>query len=189
MNDERALRLGVLKVVSECIKQRYDEARAQAAQEMRRGDRLMARSPLDDRKIGAVSLSDPKPTAKVTSEARLREWIEKHYPESVQPDFEIVGSQEEVIATLYDHAPHLLRKITTADRDLVDRIKKDSTELGAPVGPGGEADVDGIEVTVPNAVVSFRADPDALGVVVEMFRSSRLSFEGLVQPEIEGGSE
>lgn len=186
MSDELALRVGVLKVVSDYTRDAYHAARAEAQQAMGRGDRWMARSPIDGSKIGAVSYSDPKPKARVSDEPALNSWVEKNYPDRMVHELNVIGSDEEVKAVLYDHAPHLLKKVTAPDPDLVRQVKTDSTELGAPVGPSGEADVDGITVDTPEGAVSCKADPAAPGVVVELFRSGRLTLEGLGQ--IEGGN-
>lgn len=187
--EDLALRVAALKVVSDYATRRYNEARAEAAAKMRRGDRLMGRSPLGEVKVGAVSKSDPKATARISDEQALTRWIAEHYPEHVAYDFDIVGSHEEVAAVLFEHAPHLLRKITIVDQDTIKRIKSESAALGAPVGPGGEADIEGIEVTVPEGVVSCKPDPNALAAVIDLFRSNQLSFESLVHPELPGGEQ
>jgi hypothetical protein len=186
-NEDLALRVASLKVVSEYTARRYNEARAEAAAVMQRGDRLMARSPLEGVKIGAVTKTDPKATARVTDDAAFTAWIHKHYPDRMEFDFVIIGSDQEVISVLFEHAPHLLRKVTKPDPELVKQIRTDSASLGAPIGPAGEADVDGIEVTTPEGVVSCKPDPNALAAVVDLIRAERLSLEDLVRPELPGG--
>lgn len=189
-NDNLVLRVAALKVVSDYAKRRYDAARAEAAAVMRRGDRLMARSPLNELdKLAAVSKTDPKPVARVSDETALLAWVERHYPDKVGWDFDIIGSDQEVKAVLFEHAPHLLRKIRLADPELVKQIRSDSAALGAPIGPGGEADVDGVTVETPEGTVACKPTDDALGVVVDLARAGVLSLEELVRPELPGGAE
>ncbi|WP_116051911.1 hypothetical protein [Amycolatopsis palatopharyngis] len=188
-NDDLALRVAALKVVSDYTTRRYNEARAEAAERMERGDRLMARSPLAGVKVGAVSKSDPKPVARVTDEKAFTDWVRKNYPDRMVYDFDVIGSTQEVVSVLFEHAPHLLRKITKPDPELVREIRADSVGLGAPVGPAGEADVDGLEVTTPDGIVSCKPDPEALAAVVDLIRADKLSLEGLVRAELPGGAE
>lgn len=184
-NDDLALRVAALKVVKEFTAGKYEEARAEIAKTMGRGDRLMARSPLDDSKIGAVSMSDPKPTAKVTNESALMAWLAQHYPEHIHNGYEINATTEQVTRVLFEHAPHLLQKVRRIKPDVLSSITKASAALGQPVGPGGEADVPGITVETPDPVVSCKpADDSALTAVMDLIRAERLGIDGVVRPEI-----
>jgi hypothetical protein len=182
--DDLTLRVAALKVVSEYTAQCYREARVQIGERMARGDRLMARSPLG--KLGAVSRSDPKPTSRITDQSEFTAWVEKHYPERMVLDFEVIGSTQEIVSVLFEHAPYLLRKISKPDPELVKEIRQDSVKVGAPIGPGGEV-VDGLEVSTPDAVVSCKPDDDALSVVAQLIRSNALTFDELVTPALPGG--
>lgn len=185
--EDLALRVAALKVVADTARDAYNQARADAAAVMQRGDRLMGRSPLDGAKIGAVTKTDPKPVCRITDESALTDWVVEHYPNHVEFDFDVIGSDQEVKSVLFEHAPHLLRRTRTISPDLLRQLREDSTALGAPVGPGGEADVPGLVVEIPEGTVSCRPDPDAFAVVVELVRSERLSFESLVHPTLPGG--
>jgi hypothetical protein len=187
MSEDLALKVAALKVVSDYTTQRYNEARKEIGATMHRGDRQMARSPLGEVKLGAVTKTDPKCTALIADESAFTAWVEQHYPERMVYDFDVIGSEQEVKALLFEHAPHLLRKVAKPDPELVKQIRQDSVSIGVPMGPGGEVDVDGVEVKTPEPVVTCKPDPNALAAVVDLFRAGRLSFESLVRPELLGG--
>src|ERR1044072_2334795 len=106
--DALMLRAVALKVVSAFTGQQYDEARAEVAEVLGAGDRVMVRSPLDGTKLGPVTASDPKPVASVVDDPALLAWTEATYPEHVESGYRIVGAATEAEAGLFDHAPPLL---------------------------------------------------------------------------------
>jgi hypothetical protein len=187
-NEELALRVAALKVVTEFTLQRYNDARAELGGKMQRGDRLMARSPLDgETKIGAVTKSDPKAVAQISDKAAFEAWVAETYPDRMERDYEIIGSHQEVAAILFESAPHLLRPIVKVDPELVKQIRSDSAKLGCPIGPSGEADVPGVVVSTPEGVVACRPDDNALVAVIDLFRAEKLTLESLTFPELPGG--
>lgn len=185
--EDLALRVAALKIVADMSRDAYNQARATAAAAMQCGDRLMGRSPLDGAKIGAVTKTDPKPVCRITDQSALTDWVAEHYPNHVEFDFDVIGSDQEVKSVLFEHAPHLLRRTRTIAADLLRQLREDSAAIGAPVGPGGEADIPGLVVETPEGTVSCRPDPEAFSAVAELVRSGRLSFESLVRPSLPGG--
>jgi hypothetical protein len=188
-NDELAVRVAALKVISDLTSECYNEARAELGKRMQRGDRLMARSPLDGApKIGAVTLSDPKTVAQISDARAFGAWVAENYPDRMERDYEIVGSHQEVAAVLFENAPHLLRPVVKPDPELVKQVRQDSAKLGCPIGPSGEADVPGVVVSTPDGVVACKPDPDALAAVIDLFRADKLTLESLTFPELPGGA-
>jgi hypothetical protein len=188
-NDDRARRVAILKVVSEVTASAYKEAREELAPHMTRGSRLVARSPLDSNtKIGAVTLTDPKAVATISDRKKFEAWVGEHYADQIERDYEIAGSHQEVAAILFENAPHLLRAITKVDPELEKQIRTDSAKLGIPIGPNGEADVEGVTVFIPDAHVTCKPDDNALATVVDLFRSKQFTLESLTFPEIPGGA-
>lgn len=183
--NDLVLRTAALKAISDYTTKAYNAARAEVAGVLGRGDRKMARSPLDDTKLGAVYVTDPKPQCLVTDEAELTEWMAEHYPAAIESGYEIAGSEAEVVAVLFEHAPHLLRRIRRVDSEQLRELRANSIALGAPIGPGGEADVPGIEVHTPDGVVTCKPDAAAIHAVVALFRAGRLELDGTVLPAIE----
>jgi hypothetical protein len=187
MADLDVLRVAALKVVADYAKDCYETARKGMAGSMEKGDRLTARSPIDGSKIASVSKTEPRKVAVVFDQEAFTKWLLANYPESVGYDFDITGSDQEVKSVLFEHAPHLLRRRVVPSPELVKRIKQDSVQLGVPIGPNGEAEIDGFRVDEPEGDVRVRADEGALVAVVELFRAGRLTLEELVLPQLPAG--
>lgn len=169
MSDDLALRVATYKVLADFAKAQYDDARAQIAARMERGDRLMAVTP-DGVKLAAVSKKDPKPMALVVDAAALREWIAEHYAERMIDDLDVIGSDVEVKEALFQHAPHLLRQVSKADPDMVRSILTESRKHGMPAGPNGEVEIPGVQVDTPEGVVSCLPTGEAMAAVVDMLQ-------------------
>lgn len=178
-------RVAILKVIADYTKSRYDELRAEAGDAMGQGDRTIARSPLDQSKLGAVYVTDPKPVCRVTDLAALTDWMCEHYPLLTDQGYEICGSDREVIDVLFEHAPHLLRQVRRIKADDMRELKAGAVALGQPMGPGGEADMPGIEVTTPPGVVTCKPTETAFQSVMDLHRANRLLLDGTVLPAIE----
>ncbi|WP_027946569.1 hypothetical protein [Amycolatopsis taiwanensis] len=168
MSDNLTVKVAAYKLLADHIKGLYDLARAEIAARMERGDRLTAVT-ADGVKIGAVSKKDPKPLALVVDAAALREWIAEYYPERLIEDLVFVeGADEEIKEVLLVHAPHLVRQVRKADPDIVRAILTESSKRGFVVGPGGEAEVPGVEVQAREGVVACLPTDDAMPAVVQM---------------------
>lgn len=184
--DALVMRAAALKVISEFTKGRYDDTRSELSVLLHKGDRLISRSPLDQSKIGAVYMTDPKPECRVTDMSALKTWMFEHYPELCENGYEIIGSDKEVIDVLWEHAPHLLRRIHQVTTDSLRELRAASVTLGQPVGPGCEADVPGLEVHQPDPVVTCRPTETALQSVMDMHRAGLLDLDGTIHaPQIE----
>jgi hypothetical protein len=161
--DQVLLRLTYLKVMAAAVAEADKDARTAAAKLLRKGDTLACWSPLDpDALMSRVSMSKPKPVAKVTDAAALDQWIRENYPDKVRTEESIVGTDAEVIAVLREHAPHLLAKTSTVPGWAVNELLTRSTGAGEPAGFGGELGEHappGIEVSNPHGVLSVTVDP------------------------------
>lgn len=184
-DDELMLKVAALKVMSEFTAAAYAEAREEAAKVLHPGDRAMVRSPLDDTKLGPVTASDPKPVVSVVDDPALLAWVERQYPEQIESGYKIAGSDAEVKAVLFEHAPHLLGKFRRVKPGFVKQLKADALALGQPIGPGGEVDVPGLDVKTPRSVISCRPTEDALLAVMELHGAGRLLLDGTTVPELE----
>jgi hypothetical protein len=176
MADPLARRLAVFKALEVYAKEQYDQVRAEMSARMARGDRLTALTEDEEVKLGVVSKTDPKPRALITNATALRQWIEATYPDHIVEDLDVIGSDEEVKEVLLQHAPALLRQVSKADPDIVRAILAVSAKAGTAVGPGGEADVPGIEIDRAEGVVSCKPTDDALPVVREMLQRGTLDL-------------
>jgi hypothetical protein len=182
-NNELALNVAALKVLSDYALNAYGQAREEIGATMGRGDRVQVRSPLDDVKIGPVWKTDPKPHAEVTDARALLEWMQELYPEKVGSAYEVSGTEAEVIDALFKFAPHLLRKTTAIKPEALRELRANSVALGQPVGPGGETDVPGLTVRTPPPVVQCKPDPDtALNAVVALVQSGHLDLQATLTP-------
>lgn len=182
MSDELILRVGGLKLLSDRAKKAYDAARAELEHEMGRGDRRIAYSPIDKTKIAAVSMSDPKTTARVADEKAFGAWAATHYPDDIEWDFDVIGSHQEVVAVLYDHAPHLLRRVSKVSPELVKSVTHASAQTGEATGPNGELDVPGVAVETKAAVVSCLPADGGWAAVLELVRAGHMPLELLAAP-------
>lgn len=180
------LRVAALKVISDFTKEKYDEARAEAAGVMRRGDRRQVYSPLDGSKIGPVSMSDPKVNSVVTDEDALTEWMKPRYPEAIESGYKIVGSEAEILSVLIVHAPNLIKRTTRVGRQALMQIHADAIAVGQAIGPSSEADMPGVELVRPDPVVSCRPDPDtSLSAVMELVHNHKMLMDGTIPAELE----
>ncbi len=188
--DDLVLKVAALKVISAFTAERYDEARREIATVMERGDRKIARSPIDNSKIGAITLSDPKPTAQVTDLNALTAWLAEHYPDSLVMAYEVCGSEEQVRRVLFEHAPEMLRKVKKVrPGDLLD-LRQTAAMVGRPMGPGGEVDMPGITVGTPSPVVSCKPDDaNALAAILALLQADRLQLDGTVRTELPAAEE
>lgn len=184
-----ALPVAVLKVLSEHTGQRYDAVRAEAGETMAAGDRRNVHSPLDGAKLGAVYKSNPSKTVHITDMAALTAWIQELYPELMENGYEVAGSEAEVVAVLFAHAPRLLRPIRRVKGSALSALRKESVSLGQVIGPGGEADVPGIEIDQPDGVVACRPGPGALEAVKRLFAAGRLTLDGTLRPALEASND
>lgn len=184
---DAVLRVAALKVLKDYVTAAYDEAREEMKTRLSKGDRLTARSPLNDEKIGAVWLTDPERVASVADPAALLSWVEMHYPEKVHRPYRVVASEAQIETLLFQERPEWLVREEKVLPAFVAELLKLAAQVGEAVGPGGEMGVPGIAVKVREGVVTCRPDKDkALPLVLELHQSGVLSLDGTVRVEIEG---
>lgn len=143
--------LAALKILSAYTKERYDELREQMLAELAPGDRRVVRSPLDGKtRFGEIYRTDPKDVPVVTDKDAFTAWMATNYRKMTETFYEVIGTDEQVKAVLFEHAPTLLklrRRVTQkAQADLLDESKI----VGQTIGPGGEVDVPGV-AWLPNS--------------------------------------
>lgn len=152
-----ALAVAVLTELQKRVAAMLDEHRGAVGSLLDKGDRVSVRSPLSGEGLGTVTMTDPKPKAMVTDPEELDDWIAEHYPEKTEWRRVVVGSEDEVLAVLAEHAPHLV----TTQRHVPDwaraEVLRASAEAGVPCGPGGEADVPGVAVEPQPGRLQYRA--------------------------------
>jgi hypothetical protein len=179
------LKTAALKVISEFTAARYNDARAEVAAELNKGDRKTVRSPLGDVKVGQVWVTDPKPVCAITDRGALTEWLQTNYPAMTETGYEVIGSEAEIVAVLFEHAPHLLREVRRINPDQLRELKANCVALGQVVGPGGEADVPGLAVSEPDGVVTCKPDTAGFQAVMDLYRAGRLELDGTLRAELE----
>jgi hypothetical protein len=189
MPDDLFLKTAALKVISEFTADRYNDARAEVAKTLNKGDRKTVRSPLGDVKVGQVWVTDPKPVCSITDRAALTDWLQANYPAMTETGYEVIGSEAEIIAVLFEHAPHLLREVRRINTDQLRELKANCVALGQVVGPGGEADVPGLAVSEPDGVVTCKPDTAGFQAVMDLYRAGRLELDGTLRPELEPASD
>lgn len=176
-----ALRLAALKVLKDYIEEQYAHARAEAHRTMKRGERLVARSPVDDSlKIAVVPMSDPKHVAEIVDEQAVTDWYREHYPDMVTSGYTVIGSQPEIVEVLFRHAPHLIKRKSALTLEALHELKRSSASLGQPCGPGAELDIPGVKVTLPDPVVTCRPTEEAFDIVRDLHNQGVLELDGTV---------
>lgn len=184
-----ALRLAALKVLKDYIEEQYAHARAEANRTMKRGERLVARSPLDDSlKIATIPMSDPKHETTVVDEKALTVWYREHYPDMVISGYKVIGSQAEVVEVLFRYAPHLIKRVVALQLEALHELKRSSAALGQPCGPGAEMDIPGVKVTLPDPVVTCRPTEEAFDIIRHLHAEGVLELDGTIHIALPEGA-
>lgn len=186
--DDLVLRVGALKAIKDYVETAYDEARAEVAKVLKRGARLPALSPIDDTKIGSVTMTEPKRTARISDMGALTERLLADYPDLVDEVYEVNATSEQIRRLVFEHRPEWLNKKQRIDPKVIQRIRALSAEAGAPIGPGGEADYPGVVVERPEPVVTCRSAPGALDAVAALIRAGRIGLDGITR-ELPGSKD
>ncbi len=184
-----ALKLAALKVLKDYIDGCYAGARAEVSRTLKRGERLVARSPIDDQKIAVIPMSDPNHETTVVDEEALTDWMAEHYPEQVTSGYTVIGSQAEVIAVLFEHAPHLIKRTRAIQLEALHELKRTSATLGQPVGPGAELDVPGLKVRLPDPVLTCRPVDEAFDIIRDLHNQGVLELDGTVHIALPEGEK
>jgi hypothetical protein len=160
----------------------YDAVRAEAKKVMDRGDTKSVYAPDGHTRLGAASMSNPKKRAEVFDAAAFLAWVRENYPESVEMDADITGSEEDIKVVLWKHARELLTPRDRVAAKLRAAVLEASNLAGVPMGPGGEADVPGVRLAAAaESRISFLPDSDVAATVAELVRSGAVTLPGLFE--------
>lgn len=180
------LRMAALAVISGRARKAYDQARADVALLLKRGERHKPRADVSAPAIGAVEMTDPKPVVAVTNPDALVEWMAANYPEHVVTDYQPGPDTAAITAVLFAHAPHLLRTVRRVHPEVQASMLAATEVRQGPCGPGGETDVPGITWSEGSPVVRCVPAEGALPEVIGLIRSGRLELEDVLTLQIEG---
>jgi hypothetical protein len=181
-----ALAMVTLKYAADRIAPTQKALRAHAGNLLDAKDRITA--VVDGVPVGTVTKAAPKPVVSVVWEL-FGPWMAEHWPERVERGWSVDPAHvDTAIAVLREHAPELLAQTEHVAPWALSEVVKLSEEAGRPVGPGGELDVPGIVVTVPEGSVSVRIEAGAGEVIAELWRSGRIALDGTVRTELPGGA-
>lgn len=184
MEQQQALsqRVSLLKMFKDEVEKAYDEARVALEETMTPGSRVAAMSPLDRRvKLGSCTLTEPKNETSIVDQEAFLEWVSRHYPDKVKPDFEYAGTREQIVVALYD-AGHrdLLKLVSVVDTEFVRKLRIDSSEMGYAVGPEREMDIPGVKVKAADPVLRCLPGKRAKAEFAEIVRSGAVSIDDLL---------
>lgn len=160
---ELALKLAVLRVLSDHIKDARTTADEQARETLHAGDRITAALP-DGSKVAAVSLANGRKGAKVVDEAAFTAWVTARHP-------------DEVVPTIRDSFKKKVLDAVKADGGMVDRTTGELVEIP------------GVEPTEGDPYPSVRLAPGAAELVQQAWTDGTLAhvLAEIVTPAIEGG--
>lgn len=179
-----AARLVVLKYILDQLTPLQRSLRMQAAELLSPKDRVTAVDP-DGYPLGTITKSRPAPKAVISSEAEFADWISAHYPDQCRYEWRI-SDVPAAIAVLRAHAPELLSRTIAVHPWATSQTLKLSADAGRPVGPGGELNVLGVEVTRGEGTISVRIEPDAADLIADLITAGRVTLDGSLR-EIAGG--
>ncbi|NKS77967.1 hypothetical protein GS539_19275 [Rhodococcus hoagii] len=168
-DSQLAHRVVMLKAFADVILDALNVDRDDMASRMAKGDRVTARD--GDVKLGSMSLSDPKPVAKVTDNAAFEDYLSIKYGDEAERRFVWVIRRRSV------------RRLLNADRDDLFEVVETFPAWVRKAGvddaliPGRT--VPGVTVTVPPGVLSVRTADAAVEAVKSAITSSGvLAIEG-----------
>jgi hypothetical protein len=175
------LKVAALRMLSDRANGAYEKARLEAEAVLPRGARWPVE--VEGVKVGTVSRSAPGKVAQITDPVAFLAWAKEHYPEEIEPVLDVVGTEEQVKAALYEHedSRHLVKLGEKAKQSLRATVIEASAAYGAPAGPNGELDVPGVAVT-PSAPgkVSFRPTDGAYDTLAAMVRAGQIQIPDLL---------
>lgn len=133
-------------------------------------------SPIDGELLGHVTRTNPAKSAKVTDEAVLMAHLAEKDPDSLEDVTVIVGTEQQVIAVLKVHAPHLLG----VEVRIRDWARHASCKLAF------ERDVPGVTVSRPIGTVVIYPSKYKGEHIEALFTAGRVQLDGAVLKAIEG---
>lgn len=153
-----ALSAAVLRVLEDRVKQARQQANTTVLSSGDPEDRINAVH--KGRKIGSVSITQGRVTARITGEDRFARWVAERYPSEVE------------------HKP-LVREA------FVRAVLEASKQAGQPCMPDGTLDVPGVDVVEGEPYVTVRLTSDAAEIVSDMVRTGVITLDGTVH-QLEG---
>lgn len=157
---DAAVPAAVLRVLEERVKQARKERTAEVLAAGDPQDRVNAVH--DGRKLGSVSISEGRTSARVADQDAFAAWCAEHYPTEVE------------------HRPVVRAAFANA---VVDASK----QAGEPCMPDGTLDVPGVEVRTGDPYVTVRLTHAAADIVTDMVRTGAISLDGTMR-ELDGGA-
>ena len=157
-----------LKALEKSVKARRDAVGAVVGQSYVAGHRETFRSPISDRKFGLVHRTDPDPVWVVTDGEALTRHLRED-PANLEEIIEIEATNEELVALLHEHAPHLLTYVT--------RVTQQAMADALAAARGG-AKIPGIEKLKPDGVLTVLPDKNAPAVLAELIDAKLLTWDG-----------
>jgi len=112
-------------------------------------------------RLGAVRRNDPDPEWRFTDRAAFEAHVRALHPGVVETRTERVPHKDdEVLAVLCEHAPHLVRDVDYVPDEVFTDALAHSRDTGEPAGPGIEwvAPIGSLVVTPDKAAVTFLRD-------------------------------
>lgn len=104
-----AARAAVLTALASEVKDQADQHRAELYRRMQPGSKITGRNPFDKTlSLGSVDMSDPDPEAFIEDRDAFDAYCRATWPEEIEVWTEINADDEEVVAILREHAPHLV---------------------------------------------------------------------------------
>jgi hypothetical protein len=179
-----ATRLVVLKFILDQLVPAQRVLRTQAAEALAPKDRVTAPGP-DGYPLGTITKSRPNPQATVSNEHEYADWMAAHYPDQVQHEWRITDTAA-AVAVLRVHAPELLSRVISVHPWATAHVLKMSATAGRPVGPGGELNVIGVDVTRGPGTISVRIEQDAHDLIADLITAGLVTLDGTLR-EIAGG--
>lgn len=131
------------------------------------GDKHTFRSPISDRKLGMVYVTDPDATWQVTDRDALDAWLRAD-PAALEETVEI-DDMPAALEALQDHAPHVLAFVSRVS----EAARRSAVELAKA---GGQ--VPGVERVKPSGSLVVRPDKAAADVIAELVAADLLTWDG-----------
>jgi hypothetical protein len=163
-NADLAYRIVLLKTLADLVNQEFREAKQLASEQLMKGESIPARTD-DDRKLGGISKSDPKPVAEIVDRDELDAWLRDQYPDKLEVSLEL-GDLGEIAAILKDLGRD---DLYTVVHEIPDHLRTDALAAAKNGKP-----IPGIAVRRPDGVVSARAEVAAQHMVRQLLSSTRV---------------
>lgn len=168
-NADRAYKIVMLKTLIDLVMEEFKREKQVMGQLISRGDGVAARTP-DDRKLGRVTKSDPKPVAVISDLDALEEWLRTQYPDKLEHRVSL-GRVDEILPILIDAG----RRDLFTDTEVVpDYLVGQAKTLAAQGRP-----IPGITVQPGNAVVSATKEIAAEYEVRSLLSGARVPLLGI----------